>query len=224
MCGIVGYFDKRPDPRAPVGKILLRMMSALGRRGPDSAGAAVYGDPHGVVVRVKLGESGDLATRADAVTEAARTRVAVRAANREGRYLRLLIEGIEEVSDFSRSKLEQVHPEVEVISVGRRLEIHEGGGSACWTGRDLCILGPFQEATVSGTRGCRRRAALYLWLSQPFWAHGALDLAVVDNGHITNYHKLRRRYEQRGVRFYTENDSEVIGIYLAERMGQVGCP
>jgi glutamine phosphoribosylpyrophosphate amidotransferase len=56
--------------------------------------------------------------------------------------------------------------------------------------------------------------------SQPFWAHGHPDLAVVHNGHITNYHKLRRRYEQRGVRFYTENDSEVVGIYLGERLGQ----
>src|SRR5262249_39190674 len=35
-------------------------------------------------------------------------------------------------------------------------------------------------------------------------------------GHIHNYHKLRRQYEQRGVRFYTENDSEIIGIYLCE--------
>ena len=38
------------------------------------------------------------------------------------------------------------------------------------------------------------------------------------NGHITNYHKLRRLYEQRGVRFYTENDSEIIGVYLAEML------
>jgi glutamine phosphoribosylpyrophosphate amidotransferase len=56
--------------------------------------------------------------------------------------------------------------------------------------------------------------------SQPFWAHGCPDLAVVHNGHITNYHKLRRQYEQRGVRFYTENDSEIIGIYLANRLSQ----
>jgi glutamine phosphoribosylpyrophosphate amidotransferase len=40
----------------------------------------------------------------------------------------------------------------------------------------------------------------------------------VHNGHITNYHKLRRLYEQRGLRFYTENDSEIIGLYLAERL------
>ncbi|MGH7485278.1 MAG: glutamine phosphoribosylpyrophosphate amidotransferase, partial [bacterium] len=54
--------------------------------------------------------------------------------------------------------------------------------------------------------------------SQPFWGHGYPDLAIVHNGHITNYHQLRRRYEQRGVRFYTENDSEIIAIYLAERL------
>jgi glutamine phosphoribosylpyrophosphate amidotransferase len=54
--------------------------------------------------------------------------------------------------------------------------------------------------------------------SQPFWAHGLPDLAIVHNGHITNYHKLRRRYEQAGHRFYTENDSEIIGLYLAEQM------
>ncbi len=45
-----------------------------------------------------------------------------------------------------------------------------------------------------------------------------LDVAFAHNGHITNYHKLRRQYEQRGVRFYTDNDSELIGIYLSEVM------
>jgi glutamine phosphoribosylpyrophosphate amidotransferase len=43
-------------------------------------------------------------------------------------------------------------------------------------------------------------------------------LAIAHNGHITNYHQLRRRYEQRGVRFYTENDSEIIAIYLAGQL------
>ena len=32
--------------------------------------------------------------------------------------------------------------------------------------------------------------------------------------------KLRRQYEQRGIRFYTENDSEIIGIYLRDQMEQ----
>jgi methylamine---glutamate N-methyltransferase subunit A len=218
MCGIVGYFDKRSEPRAPVGKILLRMMSALGRRGPDSAGAAVFGDPHGIVVRVKLGESGNLAARADAVTEAARMRVGVRATNREGRYLRLLVEGFEEVRSLE-SVLEQIHPEVEVISVGRRLEIMKEVGAPSGL-EDTFAFSTFVGSHGIGHTRMSTESRVDLSHSQPFWAHGTLDLAIVHNGHITNYHKLRRRYEQRGVRFYTENDSEVIGIYLAERMGQ----
>jgi glutamine phosphoribosylpyrophosphate amidotransferase len=54
--------------------------------------------------------------------------------------------------------------------------------------------------------------------SQPFWAHGVADIATVHNGHITNYDRLRRLYEQRGVRFFSENDSEVIGVYLADQL------
>ncbi|MGE3821615.1 MAG: glutamine phosphoribosylpyrophosphate amidotransferase, partial [Isosphaeraceae bacterium] len=54
--------------------------------------------------------------------------------------------------------------------------------------------------------------------SQPFWAHGVPDLATVHNGHVTNYHRLRRLYRQRGVRFHTENDSEVIGVYIRDRL------
>jgi glutamine phosphoribosylpyrophosphate amidotransferase len=54
--------------------------------------------------------------------------------------------------------------------------------------------------------------------SQPFWAHGVPDLASVHNGHVTNYHRLRRLYEQRGATFHTDNDSEVIGVYLRDRL------
>jgi glutamine phosphoribosylpyrophosphate amidotransferase len=50
--------------------------------------------------------------------------------------------------------------------------------------------------------------------------HGVPDVATVHNGHVTNYHQLRRRYEQQGKTFYTDNDSEVIGVYLRERMEQ----
>jgi glutamine phosphoribosylpyrophosphate amidotransferase len=45
-------------------------------------------------------------------------------------------------------------------------------------------------------------------------------VAIAHNGHITNYHQLRRRYEQRGVRFYTGNDSEILSIYIGERVHQ----
>ena len=55
--------------------------------------------------------------------------------------------------------------------------------------------------------------------AHPFSAHGYPDLAIVHNGQITNYYKLRRRLEAKGFRFFTDNDSELIAVYLSERLG-----
>jgi len=56
----------------------------------------------------------------------------------------------------------------------------------------------------------------------PFWARPYPDIAVVHNGQITNYRKLRRLMEMRGVHFSTGNDSEIIGLYLAEHLAAHG--
>jgi methylamine---glutamate N-methyltransferase subunit A len=103
------------------------------------------------------------------------------------------------------------------VSIGERLEIVKQVGSP----RNLQL--EFGVSRRRGTHGLGHtrlstESRVDLSHSQPFWAHGTADLAVVHNGHITNYHRLRRIYEQEGVRFYTENDSEIIGIYLARKL------
>ena len=40
------------------------------------------------------------------------------------------------------------------------------------------------------------------------------------NGQLTNYFMWRRRLERSGHRFMSECDSEVIAVYLAEKMGE----
>jgi methylamine---glutamate N-methyltransferase subunit A len=40
----------------------------------------------------------------------------------------------------------------------------------------------------------------------------------VHNGQLTNYHQWRRRLERSGHRFQSECDSEIIAVYLAEKM------
>ena len=47
-------------------------------------------------------------------------------------------------------------------------------------------------------------------------------MAIVHNGQITNYYKMRRRLEKRGFAFNTSNDSELIAVYLADKLSQ-GC-
>ncbi|MGH2798358.1 MAG: glutamine amidotransferase, partial [Thermoleophilaceae bacterium] len=54
--------------------------------------------------------------------------------------------------------------------------------------------------------------------AHPYWAYPFPDVAVVHNGQLTNYHRWRRRLERAGHRFQSMCDSEIIAVYLAERM------
>jgi hypothetical protein len=56
--------------------------------------------------------------------------------------------------------------------------------------------------------------------AHPFWAYPFPDVTVVHNGQLTNYHNLKRAYEDRGHRFQTGNDSELIAVYLADRLAR----
>src|SRR5262249_6559837 len=117
---------------------------------------------------------------------------------------------------FEERLLQRV-PGSEVVSLGRQLEIVKQVGSPQQLEAAYAVSQRTGTHAIGHTR-LSTESRVDLSHSQPFWAHGVPDLATVHNGHITNYHKLRRRYEQKGYRFYTENDSEVIGIYLRDRL------
>jgi methylamine---glutamate N-methyltransferase subunit A len=216
MCGIAGFFAKSGEHDAPAGATLLRMLTALGCRGPDSAGIALWGrGDDDLVVRVKVGDGGDLEARRREVLRRARQITRVRTSTAQGALLRLVVAkaGPTELA----GAIEAVAPDVEVVSMGQRLEIVKQVGAPAGLDADFAV------STWTGTHGLGHtrlstESRVDLSHSQPFWAHGAPDLAVVHNGHICNYHRLRRIYEQEGVRFYTENDSEIIGLYLARQL------
>jgi glutamate synthase domain-containing protein 1 len=229
MCGIVGYLDKTKNEQAPVGQIIFKMLHALGRRGPDSAGVAIYshaldGD---IVLRVKLGEQDErsaflkptnFAEKGKEIAQMVQNLGPVGEASTTAEYLRLVMDYSGDPRQLERL-IETGVEEVEVVSMGRHLEIVKQVGSP------ENLDATYNISTFVGSHGLGHtrmstESRIDLSHSQPFWAHGYPDLATVHNGHITNYHKLRRYYEQRGVRFYTENDSEVIGIYLCEKLSQ----
>ena len=54
--------------------------------------------------------------------------------------------------------------------------------------------------------------------AHPYWAYPFNDVAVVHNGQLTNYFQWKRRLERSGHRFKSECDSEIIAVYLAEKM------
>ena len=215
MCGIAGYLDKAGTRHAPVGGKLLAMLTALGCRGPDSSGVAIWGDPaDGLIVRVKAGEHGDPEPLRREVLKAARGLGRVRHPVAQGPLVRFEIAETDPTE--LAAALEAVSPDVEVVSVGRRVEIVKQVGAPQNLEREFGVSKRVGSHAIGHTR-LSTESRVDLSHSQPFWAHGTVDLAVVHNGHITNYHKLRRMYEQEGTRFYTENDSEVIGVYLARK-------
>lgn len=227
MCGIAGFLDKTKNEEADVGQTLLKMLEALGSRGPDSAGVAIYnhkldGD---MVLRVKLGEASESMTEAEAQQFAERGREVASILEDVGDigessvtsdYARLVVDYDGDAEALERL-IEAGGEEFEVVSMGHNLEIVKQVGSPKNL-EETHNVSKFAGSHGIGHTRLSTESKIDLSHSQPFWSHGYPDLATVHNGHICNYHKLRRIYEQRGVKFYTDNDSEVISIYLSEQL------
>jgi glutamate synthase domain-containing protein 1 len=219
MCGIMGYIDKTGTHTPQLGAIMLKMLAALGRRGPDSAGIAYYashktGD---YLARIKLGDRATYSDRAAVVLDRVSDIATVCGQERDAEYLRLVLDDVGNPQQL-QAAIESLDPDIEIISLGRSLEIVKQVGSP----HDL--EDRFHISRIQGTHAIAHtrlstESRVDLSHSQPFWAHGSPDVSSVHNGHITNYHKLRRQYEECNVRFYTENDSEIIGIFLTEMLG-----
>jgi glutamate synthase domain-containing protein 1 len=217
MCGIVGYLDKTGTKNQSLGKTLLGMLNALACRGPDSAGVALFGPsrPNQLIARVKMGGNGDVAKRVLEIKMLAQT-FGAEEFGQNNEYLRFLFQDSGNLKPFI-SSIEGVARDVEIVSIGQRLEIVKQIGSPARLEESFAISG-FQGSHGIGHTRLSTESIVDLSHSQPFWAHGSRDLAIAHNGHITNYHQLRRRYEEHGVRFYTENDSEIVAVFLADKL------
>jgi glutamine phosphoribosylpyrophosphate amidotransferase len=225
MCGISGYFRKTAGPDDRLGATLLSMLEALGRRGPDSAGVALVDPSHraGCIVRVQAGDELEMTTTAiqlnrEAIETYARTLKGASEISSSGVYVRFVVGGATNLAELT-SAIESLGEGIEVLSIGHAMELSKEVGSP------HLLEDKHHISTFAGTHGIGHtrlctESIVDLSHSQPFWGRGAADVAIVHNGHITNYHQLRRKYEQRGIGFVTENDSEVLAVYLAEALNR----
>src|SRR5438132_4647138 len=217
MCGIVGYLDKQSEGQRPLGATILAMLQALSCRGPDSAGVALAGPRQACwILQIKLPEHAEQEAAVRGLLAPLRQNGMVLRHETAGSYLRIEYTSTMRATALEDSLLERV-PGSEIVSIGHQLEIIKQVGSPAQLEDTYGISRRTGTHGIGHTR-LSTESRVDLSHSQPFWAHGVPDLATVHNGHITNYHKLRRLYEQKGYRFFTENDSEVIGIYLRDRM------
>ena len=219
MCGIGGIVHKRASrgSPAPIGRELLGMLDSLAHRGRDSTGLTVAGEPDDSDLIVRLWTGDDCPGEAVARVEeaAARRGAAVASVEVQGGFIRLALNYEGEVAPLAEALLDT--PGVVIHSIGESSEVVKDVGTAAE------IDSKHRLAGLEGTHGIGHvrmatESIVDISHSHPFWAYPFPDVTVVHNGQLTNYHKLKRRYEDAGHRFQTHNDSELIAVYLADKM------
>ncbi len=219
MYGVVGYLDRTGDGYAPIGDIALKMLRSLSPHTPDSTGAAFFvPETRGqVLVAVKV-EGADARTLSGRVVRRVGRKANVVKSRMVGHTLQLVLDGVEDVHGVV-SVAESVSElgGVECFSVGRRLSIMKDVGSIDHLEEEYA-LSAIRGTHMIGQARLATESRVDVSHSQPFWARPRPDMAVAHAGQITNYHKLRRKFEAQGRRFSTTNDAEVIGAFLALAM------
>ena len=226
MCGIAGIISRDGERR--IGAEMTRMLQSMKHRGPDSTGYALYRPPSDDwVMHVKLADV-NAERDFDFTQRITRNRGEVRR--------RLEAEGAQVLETLDTSphamtvmfsftgddlkpladRVEDIHG-TEVLSLGHTLEIIKDIGDAATVAGDYGLKG-FHGTHGIGHVRMATESDVDISGAHPYWAYPFSDIAVVHNGQLTNYHQWRRRLERAGHRFQSECDSEIIAVYLAERI------
>jgi amidophosphoribosyltransferase len=221
MCGIVGLQLKNPDLRPRLGELVVPMLSMLAGRGPDSTGVAVYRDgvpPGHLKYSLRAPRDGyDWVGLAQALRAAAdHDRAAPAELRRSGRDA-VLVTGlpVQRTADL----LAGIDPAVRLFGYGAAIEVYKDTGPA------PAVCARYRVAEMAGYQaiGHTRMAtesAVTTEHSHPFAV--APDLALVHNGSFSNYATIRRDLSAGGIRFDTDNDSEVAARFIADEMNSSG--
>ncbi|MEX0697444.1 MAG: class II glutamine amidotransferase [Dongiaceae bacterium] len=227
MCGIAGLIHRGKS--GDIGREMTAMLQSLKHRGPDSTGFALYGRPEGdeLVMRFKLAEQEDMTKGFDIhdKIKKRKTEVDRRIDELGGRILH------EDIAteyayryrlayDGDRRKFADYIEDVEgaeILSLGHGLELIKDLGDAARVAGQYHLPG-FQGTHAIGHTRMATESDVDIRSAHPYWAYPFADVAVVHNGQLTNYWTGRRELERCGHRFVSNCDSELIAVYLADKM------
>jgi methylamine---glutamate N-methyltransferase subunit A len=229
MCGIAGLIHR--GKTGDVGREMTAMLQSLKHRGPDSTGYALYGKPHGkeLVLRFKLAEQEEMSKGFDI-----HRKVKERRSEFDRRLGELGARIIEEEEateyafryrieyDGDRRRLADYVEDVdgaEILSMGHGLELIKDLGDAARVAGQYHLPGFLGTHAIGHTR-MATESDVDIRSAHPYWAYPFADVSVVHNGQLTNYWNGRRALERRGHRFMSNCDSELIAVYLADKMQQ----
>ncbi len=213
MCGIVGLHLRNPELVPQLGRLLTDMLCEMADRGSDSAGVAVYGDPswsppgHGCVSLLDAGASTDeVAAAVGAVLSRPVTVTRIGATYQ-------LSAAVDAEALLAAAR--EVCPGALVAGFGADLTVLKGVGHP----RELTDGWGLPAATgwqgVGHTRMATESAVT------PSGAHPYAvgpGQCLVHNGSFANHATIRRELIADGVRFDSENDTEVGARFVAQQL------
>jgi amidophosphoribosyltransferase len=219
MCGIVGLHLKVPALEPELGALVAPMMDCMGSRGADSSGLAIFSDSLAVgrfrySVRLDLtegsGPEADLGALVEALVASTGHPVECERIRPDGAVLTAVDD-----SELVIRELSHLRPDAVIMGFGRTVEIVKALGSP----REVCdrfeITNRRGFQAVGHTR-MATESAVTTDHSHPFAPSD--DLAVVHNGSFSNPATVRRRLEEQGIDFVTDNDTEVAARLIAREL------
>ncbi|WP_328354875.1 glutamine amidotransferase [Streptomyces sp. NBC_00445] len=207
MCGIVGLHLRDPGLYPRLGTLLDAMLGQVVERGPDSAGVAVYGDrrrcPEGYAAVSLLGAPQSLAQALpEALITAAGDTTVVAAPL---------------APDALTAAVREAAPGARIVGSGTELTVYKGTGHP----RDLSAT--YDLVNAQGWQGLAHTRMATESAVTPEGCHPFSvgdDQCLVHNGSFANHATVRRELAAEGVRFDSENDSEVGARFVASRLAQ----
>jgi glutamate synthase domain-containing protein 1 len=227
MCGIAGIIYANGNGTEHVGRDMTLMLQSMKHRGPDSTGYALFG-PHSpeFVMRYTLADANDPRDFEFADRIRHNRGLVERRLRAYGAEVRDVVEETDYAfrvtfaydGDIKKlTDLVEDVPGAEVLSLGHSLEIIKDLGDAETVSTQYSLDG-FQGTHAIGHVRMATESDVDISGAHPYWAYPFSDVAVVHNGQLTNYFQWKRRLERSGHRFQSECDSEIIAVYLAEKM------
>ncbi len=229
MCGIAGLIHK--GKKSDVGSQMTSMLQALKHRGPDSTGYAVYGDGNGgdLVMRIKVAEAEDMG-RGSGIYDELERRIAsvdevlskhkVKVINKSKATdyaLRYVMSYSGDLGVLA-NHLEEIEG-TEILSIGNGLELIKDLGDASDVS-EAYNLNAFKGTHGIGHTRMATESDVDIRSAHPYWAFPYNDVSVVHNGQLTNYWIMRRQMEQKGHRFTSNCDSELLAVYTAHNLSK----
>lgn len=205
------------------------MLQSLKHRGPDSTGYALYGQPNDgeLIMRFKVAEQEDLRKGFDIHHKVKARREAVDSRLEE---MGAKVSDRQEATDYAcrytfsfdgdRRRLADYIEDIEgaeILSLGTALELIKDLGDAGTVSTQYGLTS-FQGTHGIGHTRMATESDVDIRSAHPYWAYPFNDVSVVHNGQLTNYWTYRRDLERRGHRFMSNCDSELIAVYVADRI------